>query len=110
MVAFFIPELPGPSPGLEESYLTMRRAVELDLGRLPSDRRIYELWTRRGRLDCFTAVGRPDPIHGGTVMAIFDMGPHRPFVVLRRGHVAPDSVCEVLGPNAYTVVEFDSSR
>ena len=47
------------------------------MGRPPSRRRIEKLWTRRGSLDCMTEVGMPDPLRGGTVMAIFDMGPTR---------------------------------
>ena len=52
--------------------------------------------------------GEADPVLGGTVMAIFDMGPHRPFVVWRQ----PDDrmregVREVLACNAYAVSEFD---
>lgn len=89
----------------------MRRAVEVDLGRRPNGRRISELWTRRGHIDCFTEVGQPDPIHGGTVIAIFDMGPHQPFVVYRRSGVSgggrQGTVFEVLGCNAYSVSEFD---
>jgi len=45
---------------------------------------------------------------GGTVLAIFDMGPHQPFVVWRRlnGEV-DDGVRDVLACNAYSVLEFD---
>jgi hypothetical protein len=108
VVAFFVPGVTDPARAAEESYDEMRRAVELDLGRRPNNRRISELWTRRGHTDCFTAVGRPDPIHGGTVIAIFDMGPHQPFVVYRQsGTDAVDREYEVLGCNAYSVSEFD---
>jgi hypothetical protein len=50
-------------------------------------------------------VGRPDPVTGGTVLAIFDVGPHQPFVV----HVvAPDGgICEILSSHAYSVTEFE---
>jgi hypothetical protein len=67
------------------------------------------LWTRREGVDCITEVGARDPLRGGTVIAIFDMGPHRPFVVWWRpdGGV-PDGVREILGCNAYSVLEFDS--
>lgn len=109
MVAFFVPGVADHARSVEDSYDEMRKAVEVDLGRRPNGRRISELWTRRGNIDCFTEVGRPDPIHGGTVMAIFDMGPHQPFVVYRQSGVdMQDHVFEVLGCNAYSVSEFDS--
>jgi hypothetical protein len=42
------------------------------------------------------------------VIAIFDMGPHQPFVVYRQsGTDAVDREYEVLGCNAYSVSEFD---
>lgn len=93
---------------VERAYVAMCKQIELDMGRRPSARRILQLWTRRGSLDCVTEVGMPDPLRGGTVMAIFDMGPHRPFVVWRQ----PDAggrvgALEILGCNAYTVLEFD---
>jgi hypothetical protein len=43
------------------------------------------------------------------VLAIFDMGPHQPFVVFR--HDPTDTgqpTCEVLGCNAYSILEFDA--
>ena len=49
----------------------------------------------------------PDPLRGGTVMAILDMGQHRPFVVWWRPDGGmPTSVREILGHSAYSVVEF----
>jgi hypothetical protein len=109
VVAFFIPGVDGYPRALEDSYVQMRRQVELDQGRCPSDRRIRELWARRGSVDCFTEVGRPDPIHGGTVLAIFDMGAHQPYVVYRAIEAATqEPVCEVLACTAYSVLEFES--
>jgi len=56
-----------------------------------------------------TEVGTSDPLRGGTVLAIFDMGPHQPFIVWRQPDSAgPDGVREILGCNAYAVLEFDS--
>ena len=80
------------------------------MGRLPSVRRIEKLWTRRGSIDCMTAVGRPDPLRGGTVMAIFDMGLRQPFVVWRDPERlgGGGGCCEVLGSSAYSVLEFDA--
>ena len=43
------------------------------------------------------------------MLAIFDMGPRQPFVVWRQGEVGiGDGLREVLGPTAYSVLEFDS--
>lgn len=119
MAAFFIPGLTGSWRDAEEAYLEMRRAVELDMGRRPSERRILQLWSRRGGADCLTEVGRPDPVHGGTVMAIFDLGSHYPFVVHRQppaagaddippDEIQPEDIREVLGCHAYSVLEFES--
>ncbi len=110
MTAFFIPGIPGDDNGhaTEHAYLDIRARVELDMGRRPTVRRIEKLWTRRGSIDCMTAVGSPDPLRGGTVMAIFDMGARQPFVVWRTQDSASVSgCCEVLGWSAYSVLEFD---
>jgi hypothetical protein len=106
---FFIPGV-GTDPHLiERAYGDMRTRIELELGSRPSARRIAKLWTRRGSLDCVTEVGTPDPLRGGIVLAIFDMGEHRPFVVWWQPHGGiPAGIREILGNNAYSVVEFDS--
>jgi hypothetical protein len=106
MAAFFIPN--GDGQAGEHAYQELRAHAEERLGRAPSQRRIMELWTRRGNRDCITAVGAPDPIWGETVTAIFDMGPHQPFVVYRVDPVDPrQHICDVLGCNAYSVSEFE---
>jgi hypothetical protein len=108
MTAFFIPGIADELRIVEEAYEDMRRQVELDMGRRPSVRRILSLWTRRGRVDCVTEVGRRDPLRGGTVIAIFDMGPRQPFVVWwQRDEEAHEGIREVLGCSAYAVSEFD---
>jgi hypothetical protein len=97
----------SPGQACEAAYQELRRQTEERMGRAPSRRRIMELWTRRGNLDCITKVGAPDPVWGDIVTAIFDMGPHQPFVVYRQpADQAPGDHCEVLGCNAYTVSEF----
>jgi hypothetical protein len=105
MTSFFIPSAPGRSG--EDAYNELRVQTELRMGRPPSKRRIMEIWTRRGKVDCITKVGAPDPISGDIVTAIFDMGSHQPFVVYLQ---QPDSrgrdSCEVLGCNAYSISEF----
>ncbi len=111
MTAFFIPGVSGEGEGsdLELAYGDMRRRLALDMGRLPRPSRIEKLWARRGSVDCMTEVGRPDPLRGGTVLAIFDMGPRQPFVIWRRPELDPaGGCCEVLGWSAYAVHEFDA--
>jgi hypothetical protein len=109
MTAFFIPGVDGDdSSSLEATYLKLRREIELDLGRPPRAERIFRLWSRRGRLDCLTEVGRPDPLRGDTVIAIFDMGPHQPFIVYRQQQPGTrDGIREILDCSAYSVLAFD---
>jgi hypothetical protein len=108
VTAFFIPGFAGDARGVEDAYSEMRRRIELELGSRPSARRIFRLWARRGTVDCITEVGGDDPLHGGTVIAIFDMGPREPFVVCRQQELGSrDGVREVLGCHAYSVLEFD---
>jgi hypothetical protein len=105
---FFIPGTGEDRQLAERVYADLRAALELELGIRPNGRRIAKLWTRRGGTDCITEVGAPDPLRGGTVLAIFDMGQHKPFVVWRRLQgSAPSDVREVLSDHAYSVVEFD---
>jgi hypothetical protein len=108
VTAFFIPGVSDDTSAVELAYGDMRRQIELDMGRRPTARRILRLWTRRGSVDCITEVGRPDPLRGGIVMAIFDMGPRQPFVVWRHPDVGlRDGMREILGCSAYSVLEFD---
>jgi hypothetical protein len=108
VTAFFIPGVSDDTSAVELAYGDMRRQIELDMGRRPTARRILRLWTRRGSVDCITEVGRPDPLRGGIVMAIFDMGPRQPFVVWRHPDVGlRDGTREILGCSAYSVLEFD---
>jgi hypothetical protein len=108
VTAFFIPGIPEHAASAHQTYSEMRKQIEQRMGRAPRDSRIRELWTRRGNLDCHTTVGQPDPICGHTVMAIFDMGPHQPFVVCHQhGTGTLDASYEVLDTNAYAVAEFD---
>src|SRR6202020_2191813 len=51
--AFFTPMAEGPAG--ERNYQDLRRQVESQMGRPPNERRIMEIWTRRGNRDCVTA-------------------------------------------------------
>jgi hypothetical protein len=109
MGIFFIPGTGDDRRLAEQAYADMGAELERDLGHRPNQRRIAKLWTRRGNTDCVTEVGLPDPLRGGVVLAIFDMGHHRPYVVWWRPHGgAPAGLPEILGPHAYAVEEFDS--
>ena len=108
MTKFFIPGAADHARATESTYREMRRTLELEMGRAPRTSRILELCARRGRLDCVTRVGTPDPISGDTVIAIFDMGSHLPFIVWHQdkdGTHRPGF--EVLGRHAYSVLEFE---
>lgn len=108
MSTFFIPGTGEDRLLADRVYADMRAALELELGTRPNARRIAKLWTRRGGTDCVTEVGMPDPLRGGVVLAIFDMGQQRPFVVWWRPQGgAPTGVRESLSNRAYSVVEFD---
>ena len=108
MTAFFIPGIADDAPVLEDAYRDLRSRIELEMGTLPSARRILKLWARRGSVDCVTEVGQRDPLRGGTVLAIFDIGPRRPFVVCwQRELGSRRGIRGILGCNAYSVLEFD---
>jgi hypothetical protein len=103
--AFFIPIDEGHAG--EVAYEQLRQQTEVRMGRPPNRRRIMELWTRRGNLDCVTTVGAPDPIWGDVVTAIFDMGSHQPFIIYRQDPSNPQQqCCEIVGCNAYSISEF----
>ncbi len=108
MTTFFIPGVGDDTGVAEQTYGDMRTQIELETGRRPRPCRILRLWTRRGNVDCVIEVGKCDPLRGGTVMAIFDMGAHQPFVVWWQPDGVREDVREVLGCSAYSVLEFDS--
>ena len=109
MTAFFIPGMTSDERSVDSAYHKLRKVIELELGHPPRAQRIFRLWSRRGSLDCVTEVGRPDPLRGGTVIAIFDMGPRQPFVVCRQQPPGGrDGIREILDCSAYSVLEFDA--
>ena len=108
MSTFFIPGLAGDRLSTENEYGRMRRQVELEMGRPPSPRRILSIWTRRGKVDCVTQVGERDPLSGGTVLAIFDLGARQPFIVWReKSPGSGEGISDVLGSSAYSVRYFE---
>lgn len=109
VTAFFVPGTAGDALASESTYEEMRRETELEMGHRPSSRRILSVWTRRGSVDCVTEVGRGDPLRGGTVIAIFDMGAHQPFVVWwQQAAGSGERIREILGCEAYSVLEFEA--
>jgi hypothetical protein len=108
VTAFFIPGVTGERHVIEREYDNLRQQTELETGRRPSSRRILSIWARRGSVDCVTQVGERDPVRGGTVLAIFDLGSRQPFVVWWRKSPGSDGgVQEVLDSSAYSVLDFD---
>ena len=60
-------------------------------------------------MDCVTEVGERDPLRGGTLIAIFDMGSHRPLAVCWQQDLGSRQGARgILGCNAYSVLEFDA--
>ncbi|HTU86035.1 MAG TPA: hypothetical protein VMF57_10705 [Solirubrobacteraceae bacterium] len=109
MTTLFVPGIADEAIAIETAYGEMRRQTELDMGRRPNSRRILSIWMRRGNLDCVTRVGSRDPLRGGTVIAILDLGPREPYVVWwQREPGIGAGVQEVVGCSAYSVLEFDA--
>jgi hypothetical protein len=81
MTTFFIPELGLDGASGEGAYAGIRRAAHARTGYEPRADRIFKLWYRRDGVDCESEVGKPDPLSGQTVLAILDLGRHRPYVI-----------------------------
>ncbi len=110
MATFFIPGVAGDRRTTERAYRELRHGVEQDLGSAPRSERIFRLWSRRGSVDRLTEVGRPDTLRGGTVIAIFAMGPDQPFVVCRQQEPGSQAgMREILASRASSVQEFDAA-
>ena len=80
MTTFFIPELDPLEASAEAVYAGIRQAAKAT-GHSPQQRRIFELSFRRDGVDVEAEVGKPDPIGGQTVLAILDLGRHRPYLI-----------------------------
>lgn len=107
MTVFFVPRLVPEQADDEAAYAAICASVEEDTGHLPRPRRIFRLWSRRDGSDCVTEVGQPDPVHGGVVLAILDLGRNLPYVI-HSGVPGQEAtaVRDVVGNHVYDVTEF----
>jgi hypothetical protein len=89
---------------LEQSSAEMPRQLELDIGRRLPDAEFCTVdapGTRRLRPN-------PDPLRGGIVIAIFDVGPHQLSVDWPHPDAgAPAGARRMLGRSASAALEFD---
>jgi hypothetical protein len=106
VTAFFVPELSAPDITQEEEYAALVAATEAFTGMRPRKRRIHKLHCRRGHVDCEAEVGRVDPIEGGIVVAILDLGTRQPFVIHCRAPQNGGSGSQILVRSVYSVTEF----
>jgi hypothetical protein len=99
---FFVP---GVEDGEEErEYGRLRQCVRADTRREPRPRRIFSLACRVEGADAQIEVGRPCPVDGRDVLAIFDVGGDEPYSIYTAGD---DSVPAMrLGKRVYSVTEF----
>jgi hypothetical protein len=104
VTAFFLAGLQDGTE--EEAYAAICAGAEACTGVRPRERRIYKLTCRRGGLDCEVEVGRPDPIDGAIVMAILDLGTHRPFTIYCRSPQSGGPETQILVRSVCSVTEF----
>ncbi len=99
MPCFFIPGIDGNQ---EVEYARLRGVVRDVTQREPRARRIFSLSCRMDGRDCEVAVGQADPVSGGSVLAIFDVGGTEPYSVI----VADDAPLRLSKRTIYSVTEF----
>ncbi|HEX8856600.1 MAG TPA: hypothetical protein VF752_13470 [Thermoleophilaceae bacterium] len=104
--AFFVPGHDDEPAEAEAAYTTIRKTITVSTGHVPRDRRIWRLSARRGGRDCITQVGLPDPLSSELVVAILDLGTHKPFAVYSRCSHGGDEIEELQLQQVYEVVEF----
>ncbi|MDO8185006.1 hypothetical protein Q5424_04000 [Conexibacter sp. JD483] len=110
-VDFFVPGADASDADAEAAYAEIRRRAAADSGIEPRQRRIFRLWARRSGRDCITEVGRADPIHGLTVLAILDLGRREPYVIhCGNPGDADAAVRDHVGCHVYAVTDFASAR
>jgi hypothetical protein len=101
---FFVPDRTGRAA--TERYDAIRQAAQESTGHCPTDRRIAALTCRREGRDLETIVGQADPVCGGTVIAILDLGRHLPYLVHCAGNEAQQQL--LVSKPVYAVTEFTS--
>ena len=101
VTAFFIPGSARAGGEAEAMYAGIRKRVEAETGNPPYPVRIFKLSFRRDGADLEAEVGQPDPVGGHTVLAIFDLGRHSPYLI----HCVGDSATHVRKP-VYFMTEF----
>ena len=100
--SFFVP---GTKPGSEEAerrYEELRATARSPEGVAADARRIFSLSCRHAGRDCIIEVGKPSPLDGGDVLAIFDLGSRLGYQIVTTSS-APD---HQLGRHVYSVTEF----
>lgn len=107
MTAFFIPELEASRREVERVYAGIRQEAHARVGHPPQPQRIFMLSFRREGVDLEAEVGKPDPVSGDTVLAIFDLGRHSPYLIHCRPSAGPATQVLVSKP-VYAVTEFTS--
>ena len=108
MTSFFIPELDPHGASEEAVYAGIRKLAQARTGHEPGAERIFKLLCRREGVDCEAEVGKPDPVCGKTVLAIVDLGRHRPYLI-HCGSPGEGSTQVVVEKPVYAVTEFTAS-
>jgi hypothetical protein len=102
--AFFIP---GCVAGIaaEEAYAQIVAGAEAGTGHPPRALRIFSLSFRHHGVDLEVEVGGPDPVQGGMVLAILDLGRQSPYLIHCRSTEGSAEQVLVRKP-VYSVAEF----
>jgi hypothetical protein len=104
VTAFFIPDS-AAGVDAEGAYARIRAAAETDTGHAPRAVRIFRLSFRHEGADLDAEVGLPDPVGGGTVLAILDLGREQPYLIqCSSAGGIPDQV--LVRKPVYSVTEF----
>lgn len=99
---FFVPGMPASGDRAERRYEELRATAVSAEGVAPDARRIYSLACRHAGRDCVIEVGKPSPLDGTEVLAIFDLGSREGFQIA----TASDAPDHRLGRHVYSVTEF----
>lgn len=102
--AFFLPGAAAADGEQEREYERLRECVRADTSREPRARRIFSLACRLDGRDASIEVGRPCPLDGRDVVAIFDVGGDEPYSVYTTDDGSAPAIR--LGKHVYFVTEF----